>query len=135
MRVEVWGRTGHDDGSTFRPTVSSRQVPSGTPEAKGKGKEKELDGSEGDTGWKVLESWDVTLNELRPLPEAVSMSWALFHLTHRAKQQPTACPQPCSYSIQYLTYHLVLRRDSVLATSLLAFSFSFPGTFTKWIQF
>ena len=67
MRVEVWGRLGQEGTSTIRSMDSMGQP------AKGKGKEKQLDGAEGDAEWKVLESWEVTLNELKLLPAEVSI--------------------------------------------------------------
>ncbi|RPD81566.1 hypothetical protein L226DRAFT_527840 [Lentinus tigrinus ALCF2SS1-7] len=66
MRVEVWGRSSHEGGSIFRPSASSLEMPNG------KGKEKQVDATQGDSGWKVLESWVVSLNELKPLPEELA---------------------------------------------------------------
>lgn len=71
MRVEVWGRTS-PEGSNFRYTCG---------DVKGKGKEKQLDRPEGDSEWKVLESWEVALNELRPLSEEVGTMLASFKQT------------------------------------------------------
>ncbi|TFK88527.1 hypothetical protein K466DRAFT_546944 [Polyporus arcularius HHB13444] len=72
MRVEVWGRSSHEGSTIFRPLASSRQAPDQTADAKGKGKEKQLDGAVGASGWKVLESWDVDLSDLKPLPEELA---------------------------------------------------------------
>lgn len=71
MRVEVWGRTS-PQGSNFRYTSG---------DVKGKGKEKQLDRAEGDSEWKVLESWEVALNELRPLSDEVGTMPASFNQT------------------------------------------------------
>ncbi|KAI0761681.1 hypothetical protein BD413DRAFT_238869 [Trametes elegans] len=62
MRVEVWGRAGSPE---------KRPAEKGPPacEPKGKGKEKQLDGDDARSEWRVLESWDVDLSRLRPLTE------------------------------------------------------------------
>ncbi|TBU58827.1 UV radiation resistance protein and autophagy-related subunit 14-domain-containing protein [Dichomitus squalens] len=66
MRVDIWGRMDQEGGSTFR---ASDSIQSGRPaDTKGKGKEKQVDGSNR-TQWKVLESWKVVLDQLKPLPQ------------------------------------------------------------------
>ncbi|KAI0719109.1 UV radiation resistance protein and autophagy-related subunit 14-domain-containing protein [Cerioporus squamosus] len=72
MRVEIWGRSSHEGASTFREKATSRQVPGGTADVKGKGKEQQADGTEADSVWKILESWDVVLSEMKPLPEELA---------------------------------------------------------------
>ncbi|CDO70931.1 hypothetical protein BN946_scf184829.g39 [Trametes cinnabarina] len=63
MRVEAWGRA--DSGDT--QSVDGQQ-PATSP-FKGKGKERPTMSQEGRPGWKLLESWEVDLNRLPPLPE------------------------------------------------------------------
>lgn len=62
MKVELWGRVG--TGWGVSTTV------------KGKGKEREPTSTTTDE-WKPLETWEVDLAGLVPLPEHVS--WSLFH--------------------------------------------------------
>lgn len=70
MRVDIWGRADQEGQDTFRTpwdTWSRMSV-----DAKGKGKEKQLDGAIGDSQWKILESWEVVLNQLKSVPQDVS---------------------------------------------------------------
>ena len=69
MRVEVWGRMDQDGSSSFGAFNSIRSCIS--IDAKGKGKEKHPDSTD-DSQWKVLESWEVVLSQLKPLPQDVS---------------------------------------------------------------
>ena len=69
MRVDIWLRMEQSGGSTARASDSAQSGRSADP--KGKGKEKQLDEID-DTQWKVLESWEVVLNQLKPLPQDVS---------------------------------------------------------------
>jgi hypothetical protein len=57
MQVELWGKIDTGWG--------------GSANAKGKGKEKEIAVENGDFGWQVLETWDVDLSELVPIPDDV----------------------------------------------------------------
>ncbi|KAI1786296.1 UV radiation resistance protein and autophagy-related subunit 14-domain-containing protein [Ganoderma leucocontextum] len=67
MRMDIWGRVVREGQSTFRASDSTWSRMS--VDAKGKGKEKQLDNAMGDSQWKVLESWEVVLNQLKVLPQ------------------------------------------------------------------
>lgn len=71
LKIEVWGKVG--DGWPVDGKVSTLN---------GKGKERERDiaedGGENDSGWKVLDQWDVDLADLIPLPEDVSIDKPLI---------------------------------------------------------
>jgi hypothetical protein len=64
MKVEIWGRV----GSGWLSSHPKRE--------NGKGKEAEVERDptgNPENGWQVLEEWDVTLADLVPLPDDVSL--------------------------------------------------------------
>ncbi|KAI0757430.1 hypothetical protein C8Q80DRAFT_1091818 [Daedaleopsis nitida] len=74
MRVDVWGRAGPESlgSSILRSTDSLRHIPGRSGDTKGKGKATQLDHTAEESEWKVLQTWEVVLNELRPVPQELT---------------------------------------------------------------
>ena len=68
LRVDIWGQTNPEGQDVSYGTDTLRR----SLDPSGKGKGKQLDVPTSDAAWKVLESWDVALSDLKSLPEDVS---------------------------------------------------------------
>ena len=92
LRVDVWGRTGQEGLSGFRRAGSLHRP---MIDSKGKGKAKQLEEPTDGTEWKVLESWDVALSDMKLLPDDVSLPCSVgFSCTYLLHYQCSLFPAP-----------------------------------------
>ena len=105
MQVDIWGRADLERQSTFRTSNSTLSRMS--TDSKGKGKEKQLDEAMGDSQWKVLESWEVVLNQLKALPQDVSSP--IFFLALSDIDHCPVCCKSIPYAVKYAVDILVFR--------------------------